>query len=238
VDPRLQKNYKFCFRRRLKRMALVLLVGLLAGCAQLPEYARPQFRAPGSAMSGGGEGFTYRPLTIEDFKAVSLPPEYDRFDHHINAHSCISIRPAPDTQARITQGVYQGQSFYMGSIPKIIFEAVFVPGCSWWSPEVPERRKAYVLQHEQIHFALAELSARKLTREAREELKDYLAINDSYREVQAELAAKLASMARAAMETSFEEHTDFDEDTSLFFDPRAQREWLEDIEARLAETAP
>ena len=69
-------------------------------------------------------------------------------------------------------------------------------------------------------------------------MKDYLAINDSYGEVQAELAAKLASMARAAMETSFEEHTDFDEDTSLFFDPRAQREWLEDVEARLAETDP
>ena len=167
-----------------------------------------------------------------------MPSAYDRFDHHINAHSCISIRPAPASQARITQGVYQGQSFYMGSIPKVSFQAVFVPGCSWWNPAVPERRKAYVLQHEQIHFALAELSARKLTREAREELKDYLAINDSYGEVQAELAAKLASMARAAMETSFEEHTDFDEDTSLFFDPRAQREWLEDVEARLAETDP
>jgi len=219
-------------------MALVFLVGLLAGCAQLPEYARPQFRSPGSGISGVGEGFTYRPLTIDDFRAASLPEEYDRYDHHINAHSCISIRPAPESQARITQGIYQGQSFFVGSIPKVSFQAVFVPGCSWWSPEVPEQRKAYVLQHEQIHFALAELSARQLTRQAREELKDYLAINNSYREVQAELAAKLASMARAAMETSFDEHTDFDEDTSLFYDPRAQREWLEDVELRLAETAP
>jgi hypothetical protein len=217
---------------------MVLLVGLLAGCARLPEYARPGFRAPDSGIPAGGEGFTYRPLTIEDFRAPSLPPEYDRYDHHINAHSCISIRPSKDSQARITQGVYQGQSFYVGSIPQVRFVAVFVPGCSWWSPEVPEQRRPYVLQHEQIHFALAELSARELTRKAREELKDYLAIDNSYGAVQAELAAKLASMARAAMETSFAEHTDFDEDTSLFYDPRAQRWWLEDVEAQLEETAP
>ena len=222
-------------RRRLELVLWIFLSGMLAACAQLPEYARPQFHVPENGAAVSREGFSYRSLTIEDFQAASLPPEYSEHNHHINAHSCISIRPARDSKARITQGVYGQKSFYVGSIPQIRFEAIFVPGCSWWNPEVPEGRKAYVLQHEQIHFALAELAARQLTREAREEMRDYLAINNSYREVQEELKTKLKEMAHAAMASSFEEHTDFDEDTSLYHDPRAQRWWLEEVEARLAE---
>ena len=211
------------------------MFGLMVGCAQLPEYARPRFHVPEDGATVSQNGFGYRPLTVEDFQAASLPSDFSAHNHHINAHSCISIRPARDSKTRITQGVYGKQSFYVGSIPQVTFEAIFVPGCSWWNPEVPEGRKAYVLQHEQIHFALAELAARQLTRDAREEMKDYLAINNSYREVQEELKTKLKDMAHAAMASSFEEHTDFDEDTSLYHDPRAQRWWLEEVEARLAE---
>jgi hypothetical protein len=222
-------------RRRLKIVFSIFILGLIAGCAQLPDYARPQFHIPENGSVVSRTGFAYRPLTVQDFQAASLPPEYSAHNHHINAHSCISIRPAEDSKARITQGVYGKQSFYVGSIPQVTFEAIFVPGCSWWNPDVPEGRKAYVLQHEQIHFALAELAARQLTRDAREALKDYLAINDSYREVQEELKTKLKDMAHAAMKASFEEHTDFDKDTSLRHDPRAQRWWLEEVEERLAE---
>jgi len=213
----------------------LFLFGWLAACAQLPDYARPRFHVPENGVAASRDGFTYRPLAIEDFQAASLPPEYSEYDHHINAHSCISIRPRRDTKIRITQGAYETQSFYVGSIPQITFEALFVPACSWWNPEVPERRIAYVLEHEQIHFALAEIAARKLTRDAREELQDYLAVNNSYQEVQEELKTKIKDMAHAAMESGFEEHTDFDEDTSLYHDPRAQRWWLQEVEARLEE---
>jgi hypothetical protein len=220
---------------RLDIIGWVLWFALIAGCAQLPEYARPRFHTPDDGSTVSREGFGYRPLTVEDFAAESLPPEYSQYNHHINAHSCISIRPSRESKARITQGVYGNQSFYVGSIPEVTFEAVFVPACSWWNPEVNENRQAYVLQHEQIHFALAELAARKLTRNAREEMKDYLAISNSYQDVQEELKTKLKEMAHAAMASSFEEHTDFDEDTSLRHDPRAQRWWLEEVETRLAE---
>ena len=218
-----------------RRLGGLLLVLLIAGCAQLPEYARPHFHALDGRSASSGEGFPYRPLTVEDFKAPSLSPPYEEYNDHINAHSCISIRPSETSKVRITQGVYDGKMFYVGSIPEVRFEAVFIPACSWWNPEVPGNRRAYVLQHEQIHFALAELAARQLTREAREELKNFLAINASYQAVQDELRAKLEALTRAAMEANFAEHTDFDEDTSLYYDPRAQRWWLEEVEGRLAE---
>lgn len=218
-----------------RRIWGLVLAGLIAGCTQLPEYARPRFHEPGDGPGHDGEGFRYRALTIEDFQAPDLPPEFENYNHHINAHSCISIRPSQTSQVRITQGVYDGHMFFVGSFPEVTFEAVFVPACSWWNPEIPPNKKSYVLQHEQIHFALAELAARQLTRENREEFKDYLAINDSYQAVQDELRAKLETLTHDAMEANFEEHTDFDEDTSLRYDPRAQHWWLEEVEARLAE---
>jgi hypothetical protein len=213
----------------------LLLAALIAACARLPEYARPRFHELEGASVSSREGFRYRTLTVADFKAPSLSPPHAAHNHHINAHSCISIRPSETSQARITQGVYGGKTFFVGSLPEVRFEAIFVPACSWWNPDVSENRKAYVLQHEQIHFALSELSARRLTREAREELKDFLAIDATYQAVQDELRAKLEALTREAMEASFEEHTDFDEDTSLYYDPRAQRWWLEEVQVRLAE---
>jgi hypothetical protein len=177
-------------------------------------------------------------LSVDDFQAASLPSEYSQFDHHINAHSCISIRPAPNLKVHITRGKHQGRVFYMGRIPEVTFEAIFVPACSWWNPELDAKRKAYVLEHEQIHFALAELAARKLNRDVREELKDYVVINNTLGKVQEELKAKLRGIAHAAMQASFEDHTEFDEETSLFHNPRAQRWWLEDVQKRLAAETP
>jgi len=216
---------------------LLLLLLLASGCARLPDYARPQFHVPENAAAMRREGFGYRELTIADFQARELPSAYRQHHHRINAHSCISIRPGGETKAQITQGAYDGRLFYLGRIAQVRFEAVFVPSCSWWSPEIPEGRRAYVLQHEQIHFALAELAARRLTMDARRELDDDLVVNDSYKAVQEELAAKIQALAREAMEASFEEHTDFDEETSLYYDPRAQRWWLEEVTRRLAKTA-
>jgi len=235
MDHLLQNYYRRKTVAWKRRLLVLLLAGFLAGCAQLPEYARPQFHDPGEGSTIGRDGFGYRLLKIDDFKAPSLPPEFSQYNHHINAHSCISIRPVAGTQALITQGISGGQPFYAGSLPQVSFEAIFVPTCSWWNPEVKQKRKAYILQHEQIHFALAELAARRLTRDAREELRDYLAVDSSYRAVQEELSQKLQDLAHDAMEASFGEHTDFDEDTSLHYDPRAQRRWLEEVEERLAE---
>jgi hypothetical protein len=126
-------------------------------------------------------------------------------------------------------------SFYAGTISQLTFEAIFVPGCSWWNQEIAKSREEYVLQHEQIHFALAELAARKLTSEAGYEVKNYLAIGNTYGQIQEEIMGKLKSMTRETMEASLEDHAHFDEDTSMFYAPYVQQKWLEDVLARLGE---
>lgn len=126
-------------------------------------------------------------------------------------------------------------SFYVGTISQLKFKAVFIPECSWWNPNLARNREKYVLQHEQIHFALTELAARKLTSEVSDEVKSYLAIGDTYIETQKEINEKLKTMVQEAMEVSMEEHTDFDEDTSMYYDPGVQRRWLQQVNANLAE---
>jgi hypothetical protein len=232
----LQNYYKPSGPRWAFWLTVLFLVALSAGCFRLPDYARPQFYVPENGAAISRDSFTYRTLTIEDFRARDLPSAYSRHHHRINAHSCISIRPAKGMQAQISTGAYDGHLFFMGRLLQVRFEAVFVPGCSWWRPDIPEEQQAYVLQHEQIHFALAELAARRLTREARKELADYLAVGDSQEAVKEELSDKIQAMARDAMEASFEEHMDFDEETSLTYDPDAQRRWMEEVARRLAQT--
>jgi hypothetical protein len=46
---------------------------------------------------------------------------------------------------------------------------------------------------------------------------------------------KLKSMVRETMEASLEDHTRFDEDTSMYYDPSVQQKWLEDVLSRLGE---
>jgi hypothetical protein len=222
-------------RSLLRRTLLLFLLGLTVGCAQLPEHAKPRFLLPEKDSHVSRNGFSYRKLDIEDFKAKSLPEDYRQYNHKIGAQSCISIRPSKNSKIRIVQSSYQGMMFYAGSILQLTFEAIFIPDCSWWNPDIANSRERYVLQHEQIHFALAELAARTMNSNAGAELKNYLAIGNTYREVYEDIMEKLKSMGRETMEMNIEEHTDFDEDTSLFYDPDVQRRWLENIKFRLAE---
>ena len=112
---------------------------------------------------------------------------------------------------------------YTGTLSQLTFEAIFDPECSWWNPKIAKSKEKYVLQHEQIHFALVELAARKLTRKAAYEVKDYLAIGNSSEEIREQVTKKLKNMMLEAMQESIGEQTDFDKDTSLTYAPSVQK---------------
>jgi hypothetical protein len=220
----------------LKYLLLLLLPGVTVGCVhQLPEHGKPRFIAYETDDLTSRKGFSYRLLEITDFQAKSLPADYRQDSHNIGALSCISIRPSKGAKINIVQSYFQDMLFYAGTISQLTFEAIFVPGCSWWNQGIVQSREEYVLQHEQIHFALSELAARKLTSEAGYEIKNYLAIGNTYGQIQEEIMEKLKSMVRETMEASLEDHTRFDEDTSMYYDPSVQQKWLEDVLARLGE---
>jgi hypothetical protein len=224
-----------CFR---KYLLWVWGLGLITACAQLPEYAQPrraQFEEPRSILRNG---FPYRALTPEDFRAASVPDELSAHAERINAHSAIQIRLSADSSVGITHGLLFGQNYFFGRIFHLAFEAVMLPERSWWNPKIQGEMRDYVLQHEQIHFALTELAARKLSRDSQGWAAEVLVIKPTLREVEAELAQQVNHMIGAAMEANLKRHAEFDEDTSLFFNPRRQQWWSRVVEEELQQAGP
>lgn len=224
-------NFLIC----LKYFVILLLLVSLSSCASLPEYARPQIYILEEGTAATEKGFSYRQLAFTDFQATSLPVGIQQYSRHLNARSCITIHPTQNFKVNISRAFFYDHLTYVGSFEYISFEASFLPSCSWWNDKVPQKFKAYVLQHEQIHFALAELAARKVTLQAKEGLVHYVAFGNTDREVQMKLREKVKELVQDAINSDLKVHTAFDEDTSGFYVPKIQQSWLSDVKKRLAE---
>ena len=220
----------------LRYAVLSLALALIPACARLPEYARPRMVPAEDLQQARAAGFPYRPLTPEDFRAASLSEHMAAHAERINAHAATQIRLTADSGFGITSGDLYGQSYFFGRIERIGFEAVMLPDRSWWNPKMPANMRDYVLQHEQIHFALTELAARQLTGDSQKWASDVLVIQPTPQEVRAELARQIKERINAAMEANLKRQAEFDNDTSLFFNPRRQQWWSWTVEDELKQT--
>lgn len=213
----------------------VILLLYLASCARLPDYAKPHFNMQFKESIGDTNAFGYRTLTKDDFQASSLSDEFIQYSDTIHARSCLGIRSSKNTLMRISASSYSGNNFYIGSVETIEYEAVFKPLCSWWNPKIPSKRKPYVLEHEQIHFALLELAARDLSRTSQRELSDFIAFGNSVEEVKEQLLEKVQQLGQKIMQENLKVQTKFDEETSLYFNPTLQKRWYSNVMERLKE---
>lgn len=175
---------------------------------------------------------------MEDFHADSLMEPMVEHAGKINAHAAIQIRATADSSISMTQSLLYGQAYFFGSIGRIGFEAVMLPERSWWNPDIPPGLRTYVLQHEQIHFALTEIAARRLTEESQEWAPKVLAVKPTPQEVRAELARQIQDKINAAMAESLKRQSEFDEDTSLFYNPRRQQWWYWTVDNELKRSGP
>ncbi|HKJ64341.1 MAG TPA: hypothetical protein VJ969_03005, partial [Desulfopila sp.] len=114
---------------------ILLALWLISACVRLPEYARPQFRPAAEGVIALPNAFSYRQLTPEDFQASTLPEDVQRYNHSIQARSCISLRPARHTAIQIIRGNIGDMQIYTGRYIDISFNAIFNPDCSWWNPQ-------------------------------------------------------------------------------------------------------
>ena len=220
------------------RTILPALVLLLTGCPQLPDYALPHIGERNSDRIFLTQVFTYRALTLDDFQAASLPEHLADYADNLNAHSRLQIRPTKESKFIVTSNWYNNQLIYFGRIESIGFEAVMLPYLSWWNPHVSKEKTGYVLQHEQIHFALMELAAWELTTQAQERIKNLLVIESTGKAARDELMAVVTAMIEEKNEEILKQHTEFDQETSLYFDPVTQQRWFENVTQQLREIPP
>jgi hypothetical protein len=215
---------------------LSMFLALIPACARLPEYARPHIVQTNEPNKTLATGFPYRPLTPDDFRATSLSEQQLEHGDRIKAHAAMLIRVTGDSTFKITNGDFYGQMYFFGKIEHLAFEAVMLPDQSWWNPEIPPNMRSYVLQHEQIHFALAEIAARQLTIDTPKWASDVFVIELTPQAVRAELVRQVKDRINAAMEANLKRQAEFDEDTSLSFNPRWQQWWFDTVEEELKQT--
>ena len=212
----------------------------LAGCAtsRLPEEAKGRATLIRPSEADLTDLISYRTLTRRDFKA-NAPPRSLSHPERMGALTCGYVMPAPETQAMVSHTRQPDGTFrYEGSVRNLGFRAVMNRNCSWWNDDFPSTSSEYVLEHEQIHFAIVEIGARRanarsdeIARSARSRAADYRAAGENAQK-------KFEDALRQVTEQIMDRHNRFDEDTSLGHFPEKQREWLERIERELAETAP
>ena len=204
-------------------LLLVCCAALSIGCASLPEYARPIVLTDPDLLKKE-DVIDYRRLTRADFKAAEPPVG---FDHRIAAAICAYIEPAGGSDAAEIRFLGQNNDQYLYSVsyddPQ--FRARMDRDCSWWNLSVKgDLPEPYILEHEQVHFALFEIAARKWSEEI-----DFVSFEISGSDpesLQHDLQSQIDEYLQQRMEDLRRRNLEFDEQTSAFYDPGRQREWL------------
>jgi uncharacterized protein DUF922 len=221
---------------KLSRLLSIFLFFLFAGCARLPDYAVPQLIEIENYEDALNQGITYRTLGVEDFRAKTTHRDMGGHANHLSAEIVTKVRLAESSTFRFDTKRHQDQIMYYCKVENIAFEAVMLPDYSWWSQKVSPFQKPYILQHEQIHFAITELTARQLSKKARREMKNFVAVGVTKKRAKEHLKEKITPLLQEALNSNMQRQLEFDQETSLHFDPVKQQKWFEEINTLLQET--
>jgi hypothetical protein len=215
-----------------------LLAFSLLACSTLPEYAAPKGGVVDAGQLDSSDVIGYRQLTREDFRGTQAPPEFAPVAARVGAATCGQVRTTADTTFSINwrQETPTSAKRHWVEVKKLAFMALMDRRCSWWNEKAASRAPGYVLQHEQVHFALYELGARKLNALVADISRDMKAEGSSQQEVQAHAQKALNEALQKATDELLERNREFDEDTSLGYRPDRQRAWLKKVTEELAET--
>jgi hypothetical protein len=216
----------------------LLLALALLGCSTLPEYAAPKGGVVAAGSLDSSDVISYRQLTRADFRGTRAPPEFAKVADRVGAATCGQVRPTSDTEFFIKwrQETPTSDKHHWVEVKKLSFMALMDRRCSWWNDKAAARAPEYVLQHEQIHFALYELGARKLNASAGDITREMAGEGDSQAEVEGRAQRALNDALLKATEDLLERNREFDEDTSLGYRPDRQRAWLKRVTEELSET--
>ena len=218
----------------LRSVVCTALLAALA-CSRLPSYARPEGALVEPGTVDDSDLIPYRKLTRADFKGKR--PSGEAADHvdAMGAQTYAIVRPNSSLRIEI-EGTPKsnGKLQYSGKVSELLhFRAEMDRRKSWWNPNLKEVPEAYVLEHEQIHFAIVEVKARELNAKAAELTASMHATGDSEEQVRDRIVKKLDAVIQDALDDLLAENRRFDEDTSGRYEPKKQDDWYRRVTAEL-----
>jgi len=207
----------------------------LAACSRLPSYGRPQGELMSPGTLDGEDLIEYRTLTPGDFRGDKPVGEAAQHIDAMGAQTYAILRPDANVRILITEtSEPDGDKRFSGKLGSVLhYRAQMDRKRSWWNPNLKEVPEAYVLQHEQIHFAIAAIEAQNLNATAAALSTEMQAEGDSQEEVRRAIQAKLDLVMRDALDRLIERNGKFDEDTSARYVPKKQDEWWRRVRSEL-----
>lgn len=208
---------------------LACLALSLAACSALPKYARPVTLDIDQLEMQ--DVIRYRPLERSDFKGEQPPPG---FDHRMGAAICAFFENNIDDGS--FRFVYLGMENYRHVYDVTLDDpqvwALMDRDCSWWNPGIDENVEAYVLEHEEVHFALFELTARKWSEQL--ETTVFRISGGDESELKRDMQAQFDEFWQSGKHELDASNLEFDEQTSAVFDPEMQKQWLAGLRGALS----
>jgi hypothetical protein len=201
-----------------------------------PVYVEPKGRVSTSSETQSSDVIRYRQLSRADFKASSLPVEASPSARKIGAMTCARISTTPETGFVAREVDDPNGPRLEIHFRQLGFVALMDRSCSWWNPS-KSLPHDYVLEHEQVHFAITELGARLLDRQAAKIVAEFRARVQTYEEARDIVREKLEGMIEKSMQELIERHRQFDESTSGRYNPEVQRQWIDRLNRELEESS-
>jgi hypothetical protein len=211
----------------LLAVAIVALVALACVRVSTQPPASVGSGGPSSALLSDpawreGEVVEYRLLTKADFQSTGSNSLWGNVAH--GAEICTLILPAADPDvAPALRNVMRPDCSFWNKVVGPLGKALLVGGALAGVPVLAPRKQPdwYILQHEQIHFAINEVAALQASRRMAE--------------LDPERRAKLLPrIHEVILKRTRERHTAFDGDTSGKFHPDNLEKWLSELEGQMA----
>jgi hypothetical protein len=202
---------------------------LLAACSTLPDYARPKILSADQLQMK--DVIAYRSLQRSDFKGEQPPPG---FDHRMGAAICAYFdnNIEADSFEFEYRGMEDYRHVYEVTLKNPRIWALMDRDCSWWNPGIDEEMYEYVLEHEEVHFALFEITARKWS--AQLEATLFLISGSDESELKQDLQAQFETFWERGKQELDARNLEFDKQTSAVFDPERQKQWLATVRDELS----
>lgn len=223
---------------RVPRILLPWLFVAPLACSSLPDYASPTGGVVDPSQIDRSDLITYRKLEQGDFRAESPPVDAAEHAQKLGALTCSYVVTTPGTRFEMEERPGKGDATFRAKLKELGFVAYMDRNCSWWNPKDGIASKEYVLQHEQIHFALTEVASRRLNARVPQLMKTIRAETRTAEQATELMQKALSDLLDETMDELLARNQDFDEDTSAKHDAKAQQKWFDEVSAELDELPP
>jgi hypothetical protein len=216
-------------------MAVLAALVALETASFAAGQARP--RAFDPELLRSGDIIYYRDLRRADFLAQDPPPEATGIHGELGAATCVYLSTDPGTAIRASARDEQ-RGLVRARVENLSFIAFMDRECSWWNPAPLSLPDEYILQHEQIHFALFEIAARRLNARVDQMTRDMQTVSTTQQGAVEVISRQIDYEMQRVLDEALARSNDFDRETSRTYRQDRQNWWWETVTRELERLAP